>query len=346
MTKQLNNKQLGGTIMIRITDVTLCTVGNIATPKDLLINLYQLLLQTGINFIEVNVPIFKIIGDEIDQSKTILRVQDPTEIKYFPGFVRYVCRYSGFDTPSCTISEIQINDVREINLMQRFSEYKNIRIVGLDDLMLFDYLTVFNKIKKIIDGKIEYCPQNSYHCASALATEWVLNGGDNAVVSFCGSGGYAALEEVMMALRIVKRHKPNLDLSVFKQIKNIYEKITGENISDNKAVIGNHIFDVESGIHVDGIFKNGSNYEPFEPSIVGMVRKVILGKHSGRTSIEIKLKEHGITFPQNMVAELLACVQQESIRLGRSITDQEFILLAEGWDLYEGKKIFDRYNPS
>lgn len=327
--------------MIKITDVTLCTIENIAAPKDLLIKLYQLLLQTGINFIEINVPILKVIGDDINQNKTILRVQDPTEIKYYPGFSNYVCRYSGFETPLSTISEIQINDVREINLMHKFSEYQNIRIVGLDDLLLLNYLSVFNKIKRIISGKIEYCPQNSYFCASALAIEWILNGGDNAVVSFSGSGGYAALEEVIIALRIAKRHKPNLDLSVFRQIKSIYEEITGKNIARNKAVIGEHIFDVESGIHVDGIFKNGSNYEPFEPSVVGMERKVILGKHSGRTSIEIKLQEHDITFSQNMVSELLICIQQESIRLGRSITDQEFILLAKGCEAYEGKKVLD-----
>jgi homocitrate synthase NifV len=131
-----------------------------------------------------------------------------------------------------------------------------------------------------------------------------------------------------MALRITKRHKPNLDLSVFVPIKSLYEELTGENISKNKAVIGNSIFEVESGIHVDGIFKNGSNYEPFEPSVVGMERKVIIGKHSGSTTIEIKLKEHNITFPQDMIAELLNFVQQESIRLGRSIADHEFIVIA------------------
>ncbi|HEY5584259.1 MAG TPA: isopropylmalate synthase [Ruminiclostridium sp.] len=316
--------------MIRITDVTLCTLKNNTAPKGKLLELYQLLLQTGINFIEINVPIFKILGEGIDQNKTILRVQDPTEIKYYPGFIRYICRYSGFDTPLGTISEIQINDIREVSLMNKFSQYQNIRIVGLDDLLQHDYLAIFERIKKINSGRIEFCPQNSYYCATALATEWVLNGGDNAVVSFFGSGGFAALEEVVMALRITKRHKPNLDLSVFRKIKRLYEELTGENIPKNKAVIGNSIFEVESGIHVDGIYKNGSNYEPFEPSVVGMERKIIIGKHSGRTTIEIKLKEYGISIAQEMISELLNCIQQESIQLGRSITDEEFVVIANG----------------
>jgi len=315
--------------MIRITDVTLCSLNNKAAPKSKLLELYQLLLKTGINFIEITVPTYEILEDSIDKNKTILRVQDPTEIKYFPGFIKYICRYSGFDTQVGTISEIQVNDIREVNLMNKFSEYQNIRIVGLDDLLQHDYLSVFEKMKKVNRGRIEFCPQNSYFCASALATEWVLNGGEDIVVSFFGCGGFAVLEEVVMALRITKRHKPNLDLSVLVQIKSLYEELTGEKIPKNKAVIGDGIFEVESGIHVDGIFKNGSNYEPFEPSVVGMERKVIVGKHSGSTTIEIKLKEYNITFPQNMVSELLNSMQQESIRLKRSLTDQEFVTLAK-----------------
>ncbi len=313
--------------MIRITDVTLCSLKNKAVPKRKLLELYQLLLKTGINFIEINVPIYMLLKENIERDKTILRVQDPTEISHYPGFCKYICRYSGFDTPLGTISEVQINDIREITLMKKLSDYQNIRIVGLDDLLQHDYLSVFNKLKKINNGRIEFCPQNNYYCASALATEWVLNGGNNAVVSFFGIGGFAALEEVIMALRIMKRYKPNLDLSVFVQIKSLYEELTDEIIPKNKAVIGSSIFEVESGIHVDGILKNSSNYEPFEPSIVGMERKIIIGKHSGRTTIEIKLKEYGISMSNEMIAELLLYIQQESIRLGRSITDEEFVLI-------------------
>lgn len=313
---------------MKITDVTLCTISVNDAPKEKLSELYHLLLQTGINFIEINEEILSILNNEINRSVTVLRVQNPKEISGYPGFSRYICRYSGYDTPSGTISEFQINDIREVNLMKKYSEYENIRVVGLDDLMQHDYLAVFEKLKKICGGRIEFCPQNSLFCAGALATEWLLNGGDSIAASFSGSGGFAPLEEVLIALRISKRYKPNLDLSVLQNIKKIYEELTGDNIPGNKAVIGNGIFDVESGVHVDGIYKNSSNYEPFDPSVVGMKRKVVIGKHSGRTTIEIKLNEHNISLPETMKAQLLKCVQQESIRKGRSIDDTEFVELA------------------
>lgn len=315
--------------MIRITDVTLCTIDSKAVPKEKLLELYSLLLLTGINFIEIDVPAYENINESVDKNRTILKVQDPTEIRFYPGFMRYVCRYSGFNTPSETVSEIQVNDIREVNILNRFSEYQNIRIVGFDDLMQHDYLSVFKRIQKINSGRVEFCPQNRYFCASALAAEWILNGGESVVVSFNGNGGFAALEEVMMALRITKRHKPNQDLSVFRSIKKLYQELSGENIPQNKAVIGNSIFEVESGIHVDGIFKNGSNYEPFEPSVVGMERKIIIGKHSGKATIEIKLREHNMVCGDNIKARLLKAVQEESIRLSRSITDDEFINIAQ-----------------
>lgn len=315
--------------IIRITDVTLCTINSKTAPKEKLLELYLQLLKTGINFIEINIPACERLYENIDAGRTILRVRHPEEIKHYPGFIRYISRYSGFEIPSGTISEIQVNDIKEVNLMNRFSDYDNIRIVGLDDLLQHDYLQVFEKIKKINKGQIEFCPQNSFYCATALAVEWILSGGDNIAVSFFGSGGFAALEEVIIALRLTKRHKPNLDLSVLKEIKKSYEEITGTVIPENKAVIGDNIFNVESGIHVDGIFKNGSNYEPFEPAIVGRERKIIVGKHSGRTTMEIKLNEYGIDFPPERIPELLKNVQQESIRLRRSISDEEFILLVK-----------------
>lgn len=314
--------------MIRITDVTLCTIKPEYTQREQLLRLYNLLLQTGINFIEITVPVFKMLGENIEHGKTILRVEHPSEIDRYAGFIRYVCRHSGYDVPAGTISEFQINDIREINLLRDINQYLNVRIVGLDDLMQHDYLNIFERLKFLSGTQAEFCPQNNYYCATALAVEWVLNGGDNIAVSFCGSGGFAALEEVVMALRITKRHKPNLNLSVLREVKNLYEELSGVTVSGNKPVIGNNIFEVESGIHVDGIYKNGANYEPFEPSVVGMERKIIVGKHSGRTTIEIKLMEFGLAFPAEKVQELLRNVQNMSIDLGRSITDQEFYELA------------------
>ncbi len=314
--------------MIRITDVTLCTLNYKASPVNKISEFYSLLLQTGINYIQIDIPLFELMANIVDKAKTVLKVQGSSEIDSFPGFAGYVCRLGSFEIFPNSISEIQVNDIRELNQTTKYNNINNVRIIGLDDLMIHDYINVFQKIKGIFNGRLEFCPQNRYFCATALAAEWILNDGENVVASFAGAGGFAALEELIMILRIAKRHKPNMNLAVFRKIKELYEELSGYQIAGNKAVIGEHIFDVESGVHVDGILKKGSNYEPFEPSVVGMSRNIVIGKHSGKSSVEMKLKEYGITLETEKIPILLSIIRQESIRLGRGLKDTEFAAIA------------------
>ncbi len=314
--------------MIKITDITLCTFNYKAAPERKISLLYSLLLQTGISYIEIDIPLFELIEKAVDKAKTVLRIHYPTQINTFPGFAGYVCRLGDSETPMDLIWEIQVNDIRELNQMSKYSENKNVRIIGLDDLLIHDYVNTFTKIKEIFSGRLEFCPQNRYYCATALAAEWVLNEGQNIAASFSGAGGFAALEELVMILRIAKRHKPNMDLSVFREIKELYQELTGYQIPGNKAVIGDHIFDVESGIHVDGILKKSSNYEPFEPTVVGMSRNIVIGKHSGKSAVEEKLHEYGVILKNEKISLLLTRIREESIRLGRGLMDSEFISIA------------------
>ncbi len=69
-----------------------------------------------------------------------------------------------------------------------------------------------------------------------------------------------------------------------------YEKITYCKLPNNKPVIGKDVFKYESGVHVAGIQKNPATYEPFKPELVGLERKLALGKHSGKNSIIFKIE--------------------------------------------------------
>ena len=93
-------------------------------------------------------------------------------------------------------------------------------------------------------------------------------------------------------------------------------------------VIGSAIFAVEAGIHADGISKAPYTYEPFIPESVGKARSLVVGKHSGTKAIEIKLHDLGIEISENAIPELLIKVQEASVLLGRSLTDEEFMQLA------------------
>ncbi|MBE0518301.1 MAG: homoaconitate hydratase [Thermoplasmata archaeon] len=68
------------------------------------------------------------------------------------------------------------------------------------------------------------------------------------------------------------------------------EHASGLRIPLNYPIVGGNMFTHKSGIHVDGILKDPHLYEAFDPSILGVSRQIVIGKHSGSASIKHKLK--------------------------------------------------------
>ena len=286
--------------------------------------------RLGVDFIEVSVPILSRIGKLPEGPKYILKLDAPEEMRKYPGFEKYVWKSKDPLQIDKVVHEIQVNDVREIPMLSRYEHLSNVRVTGLDELMCSDYMLVMNRIKELFSPSVEFFPQNSYYCATALAIEWLQNGGKNVGVSFAGIGGYAVLEEVIVAAKVIMHKKINVDLSILPEVTALYEKITRHKVSYNKAVLGDNIFIVEAGIHADGINKNPITYEPYDPKTVGKKRRIVVGKHSGISAIKIKLSERGAELPEYLLEIILENVKEESIAKRRSLTDSEFIHIVKG----------------
>lgn len=311
--------------MIRITDITISVIEKYNPSPEQLRNLVDYLISVGVDFIELTIPSYKKIRELNPKGKYALRIDSPLDMDDYFEFGKFVVKKSGNIFKSNITTEIQANDIREINMLSQYGNLQNVRIVGFDDIMNHDYITAFSNLRKKVSGRIELCPENRFFSATAIAVEWIFFGESDIACSFAGVGSKAALEEVMMALRLEKRHKNSVDFSNFSKLKCLIEEITGEKIPRNKAVIGDDIFNIESGIHANGISKAPKLYEPFNPELVGNERKLILGKHSGNTAIILKLKE--LNLPDNSVdiSILLTLVHEKSIEICASITDEMFI---------------------
>jgi homocitrate synthase NifV len=314
--------------MIRIIDMTLSCLNSLAHDAEKLRELLALLLLTGADVIEMPSELYERLHLP-PSPRYMLRIENPEEAERFSGINRFICRKNGFSSSISIVSELQINDVREINFLSRYENLKNVRIVGLDDVLCHDYENIFKNIKKHFKDKIEFCPENSLSCAAATAVEWVMMGGTDLVTSFGGIGNKAPLEEVLVSLKIAKRFRPNASYGIFPQIAELMEDILKEKYPVNKAVIGESIFNVESGIHIDGILKKPEMYEPFPPELVGGRRKFMIGKHSGKKAIRLKLSEHGIDPDGIKVAALLEEVRLQSVKRMSGLTDEEFLKLSE-----------------
>jgi 2-isopropylmalate synthase len=109
--------------------------------------------------------------------------------------------------------------------------------------------------------------------------------------------GNAALEEVVMALRIRADRMPFTTAVAATEIYRSSEmlaKLTGQGVQVNKAVVGRNAFAHEAGIHQDGMLKDRRTYEIMRAEDVGAPwNPLVLGKHSGRHAVQRRCADLG-----------------------------------------------------
>ncbi len=126
--------------------------------------------------------------------------------------------------------------------------------------------------------------------AGATQLECTVNGiGERA--------GNASLEEIVMALKTRRDVYQAESLVVTTEImrtSKLLTRITGVGVQPNKAIVGENAFAHEAGIHQDGVLKNKETYEIMTPESIGITEKrLILGKHSGKSALRARIKELG-----------------------------------------------------
>jgi len=313
--------------MICITDNTLaCLDAYEATPKELH-ELLKLLLTLPIRSIEMSILAYeKLISFAPLPSfeNYLLKINNLCELKKYQGFAGYIFPAASFGNIGNATYEINFKNDHDIGYNEECIQ--GLRMIGFADRICTD---VASEFKHLLAAKVKFeiCPQNDFFCATALAVEWCRLGGKKLVASFTGIGNQASLEEVLLALHLEKQQELTENISCFARMKQVFEQITGKKIAKNKAIIGEEIFCVEAGIHVDGIVKKPEIYEPYPPELVGSKRRVIMGKHSGKSAILAKLSELKIDQENVDIENLLLALQKKSVEKQRSLTDEEFIEL-------------------
>ena len=92
-----------------------------------------------------------------------------------------------------------------------------------------------------------------------------------------------------------------------------------------KAVVGERVFAHESGLHADGVLKDPHNYEGFDPAEVGLVRQIVVGKHSGASGMIERYRSLGIVLSRDDAGLLLPVVRHEALRRKRDLNDRELV---------------------
>jgi 2-isopropylmalate synthase len=126
--------------------------------------------------------------------------------------------------------------------------------------------------------------------AGARQVEGTINGiGERA--------GNASIEEVVMTLhtrRNLYHLTTGIDTTQIARVSHMVSTYTGIPVQPNKAVVGANAFAHEAGIHQDGMLKHHTTYEIMRPEMIGLTQSnLVLGKHSGRHALRVRLSELG-----------------------------------------------------
>jgi 2-isopropylmalate synthase len=156
----------------------------------------------------------------------------------------------------------------------------------------------------------------STHChndlglAVANSLAGVLGGARQVECTVNGIGeraGNAALEEIVMALKVRKDRMPfatGVKTEMIARASKLVSNVTAFPVQYNKAIVGKNAFAHESGIHQDGMLKNAQTYEIMNPADVGVAgTALVLGKLSGRHAFRDKLASLGYQLGDNALQD-------------------------------------------
>ena len=189
--------------------------------------------------------------------------------------------------------------------------------VGYTQPMEFAELVagVFKHVRGVSDERVcvsVHC-HNDLGLATANTLAGLAAGARQAEVTINGIGeraGNSALEEVVMSLD-TRRAYYQLDHGISTELlaptSRLISRISGMPVQPNKAIVGRNAFSHEAGIHQDGILKEQSTYEIMKPESVGVAESaLVLGKHSGRHALMVRLNELGHSVAEDEVIALFA----------------------------------------
>ena len=189
----------------------------------------------------------------------------------------------------------------------------------------------------------------SVHChndlglATANTLAGLRAGARQAEVTINGIGeraGNTSLEEVAMTIQTrpqMYNLETGIDSTQITRISRTVSNYTGMSVQPNKAIVGANAFAHEAGIHQDGMLKHQSTYEIMTPETVGLNRSsLVLGKHSGRHALKVRLNELGYEIDDEKLRTIFARFKDLADKK-KVITDADLEALAED-QIYQAKE--------
>jgi isopropylmalate/homocitrate/citramalate synthase len=197
--------------------------------------------------------------------------------------------------------------------------------IGVTSPEAISYLT--KRIRDWVDVPLAIHCHNDFGLALANSLASLKAGAHCVHVSVNCLGersGNVDLAEVVMALQLLYDANLGIRTEKLAETARLVEEISGYQLALNKSVVGKRIFTRESGGVVQQLLTSPESVEPYDPSLVGLERSVVLGKKSGRYSVQHALDKLGLQATEEEIDEALQTIKQISREQRRLIDDDEF----------------------
>lgn len=286
-------------------------------------------ISCGIRAVDISLSVSDImIQNKINKSRGWVTEQ----LKHSLGFAKsrglYVC-VGGEDASRADLEFL-------VELMRIARENGADRFRFCDTLGIMDPFAMHEKVASLVDTvpglEIEVHTHNDLGLATANALAGVRGGARYLSTTVNGLGeraGNAALEEVVMALKVACGIDTGIDTRRLSAVSRLVGQASNRTVPAWKAVVGEKIFSHESGLHTDGVLKNPMNYEGFAPEEVGLTRQIVAGKHSGTNGIVESYRQIGIPVSREEARQLIARVRSTAQRIKGPLGPKELIRLHE-----------------
>jgi 2-isopropylmalate synthase len=134
--------------------------------------------------------------------------------------------------------------------------------------------------------------------AAVRAGARMVHGTVNGYGERCGNADLTSLIPVLQ----VKMHLPCVpedSLAKLKSLSRFVSETANQVPSSTRPFVGKSAFAHKGGIHVSAIMKEPRAYEHMDPAQVGNRRRVLVSDLSGKSNVEYKAKELGVTLGGN-----------------------------------------------
>jgi isopropylmalate/homocitrate/citramalate synthase len=191
--------------------------------------------------------------------------------------------------------------------------------------------------ERLPDVSLEAHFHDDFGLAVANSIAALASGVDVVHTTVSGVGeraGNTPMEDLALSLRMLYGAKHGLVTEEFYALSRLVRERTGHQIPSNRAVVGERLFEIESGIiagwYAACVDEFPTELFPYHWDVVGQPpARVVYGKGSGLPSVQLALETLGIAAEDDKMRDLLTQIKERALETKALLPFEEVARLVE-----------------